>query len=307
VNRYSYGFRQRPYSSVVGLQAEYAAKVDGFRVTMAADQRRERSPLHFFETARMSQFEVINYYGLGNATPGDPASYYQVRQRQLSLNPAVGRTLGSRGDLSFGPLVKYAITDSTPNTFLSATRPYGFGRFGEAGLQLSLQRDTRDVVQDPRHGLRVNFTGNFFPALWDVTSAFGSIAAGATAYFTFPVPIHPVLVLSGGGKKVYGEFPFHEAAFVGGSYMLRSLDAQRYAGDAALYGSAELRFPFPKFAFVLPWDVGLFGVVDAGRVYVNGDSPGGWHTAAGIGFWVGVPDPSTSIRWCRQTSGGGPC
>jgi hypothetical protein len=89
--------------------------------------------------------------------------------------------------------------------------------------------------------------------------------------------------------------------------MIRSLDAQRYAGDAAAYGSAELRFPLFKFAFIVPLDVGIFGVGYAGRVWVNGDSPGGWHTATGIGFWIGVPDPSTAVRVCRRFGASGPC
>jgi hypothetical protein len=61
------------------------------------------------------------------------------------------------------------------------------------------------------------------------------------------------------------------------------------------------------FTFILPVDMGIFGVVDAGRVYLNGDSPGGWHTSKGLGFWIGVPDPSTAVRVCRRLGPAGPC
>jgi hypothetical protein len=40
----------------------------------------------------------------------------------------------------------------------------------------------------------------------------------------------------------------------------------------------------------------VLGFADAGRVYVDGDSPGGWHTAAGGGFWVGSPNPGTNLN-----------
>jgi hypothetical protein len=30
-------------------------------------------------------------------------------------------------------------------------------------------------------------------------------------------------------------------------------------------------------------------------VYVDGGSPGGWHTAAGGGIWIGILNPSTAI------------
>jgi hypothetical protein len=266
MRKYSYGFRHRPYASAVGLQAEYASKTGGFRIALTGDQRRESSPVHFLVTARMSQLEILNFYGFGNDTPWDSTTSYAARQRQWLLQPAVARALGRRSDLSFGPVVQYSVTDSAPGRFLSASRPYGFGHFGEAGLRLGLHHDTRDVPRDPGRGLLMDVSGTFFPALWDVSSTFGAIAAGATAFLTVPVPMHPVLVLRGGGKKVYGDFPFHEAAFIGGRSTLRSLDPQRYAGDAAVYGSAELRLRVARFAFILPVDAVIFGIVDAGRV-----------------------------------------
>ena len=309
--KYDYSFRHRPYASFVGVQAEYGSNLSGYRVSLTADKRTEDSPVHVLLTARMSQLEMINFHGFGNATPdatpADPAGFFEARQRQWLLQPAVARSLGIRSDVSLGPVVQYSITDSAPDRFLSFDRPYGFGHFGQAGLRLGLHHDSRDVIRDPSRGLLVDLTGTYYPALWDVISPFAAIAAGATGYLTFPIPTHPMLVLRGGGKKVFGAFPFHEAAFIGGRTMLRSLDTQRYAGDAGLYGSAELRLRIARFALVLPFDVGIFGVVDAGRVYLNGDSPGGWHTAAGLGFWIGVPDPATAIRVCRRTGAAGPC
>ena len=71
---------------------------------------------------------------------------------------------------------------------------------------------------------------------------------------------------------------------------VRGIDAQRYAGDASVYGTSELRVPMAHVTFPLPIDVGLLGFVDAGRVYVDGASPGGWHTVAGGGLWLGIID-----------------
>jgi len=104
----------------------------------------------------------------------------------------------------------------------------------------------------------------------------------------------PVLALRAGGKKLFGDFPFFDAAFLGGSNTLRTEERQRYAGDASLYGTTELRVPVAKFPLILPLDVGVIGFMDAGRVYVDGDSPGGWHSAAGGGLWVGFLNPGIS-------------
>ena len=63
-----------------------------------------------------------------------------------------------------------------------------------------------------------------------------------------------------------------------------------------MFGSAELRVPLFRFPFIVPTDVGALGFTDAGRVYVDGESPGGWHTAAGGGFWVGAVKAATNVN-----------
>jgi outer membrane protein assembly factor BamA len=211
---------------------------------------------------------------------------------------------GRRSEVSIGPVVQYSTTDSTPDRFVTASQPYGVGNFGQAGLQAHFSHDLRDQVRYPHRGMLAELTASVYPALWDVTSTFGKIAAGVTGYLTVPVPLHPILALRGGAQKVFGDYPFNEAAFVGGMTSVRTLVPQRYAGDASLAGTAELRIPLARFPLVLPLNVGLFGFVDTGRVYVNGDSPGGWHTAAGGGFWVGVLDPSTAISVALTTGAG---
>jgi len=40
---------------------------------------------------------------------------------------------------------------------------------------------------------------------------------------------------------------------------------------------------------------GIFGNTDAGRVYVDGRSPGGWHTGVGGGAWVALLDRANTL------------
>ncbi|HEX7024906.1 MAG TPA: BamA/TamA family outer membrane protein [Gemmatimonadales bacterium] len=295
VTTYSYGFRRRPYAGRTGLLAEYAAGVGLFRVTAALDRRRESSPLHFKALARMSEIEVVNFHGYGNDTPERPEEFFEARQRQWLFQPAVAFSLGSSSDISIGPVLQYATADSLADRFISDARPYGFGDFGQAGLRLGWLHDSRNRTRDSTRGLLLDLSGTWYPGIWDVRTGFGSVSASAGAYLTLPVPLSPVLALRAGGKKVWGEFPFHEAAFIGGRNSLRMVDRERYAGDAALSGSVELRVPVARFPLILPFDVGVFGFADAGRVYVGGNSPGGWHHSTGAGFWVGILNPATSL------------
>ena len=95
-----------------------------------------------------------------------------------------------------------------------------------------------------------------------------------------------------GGKKVWGDPPFHELAYLGGSATVRGYTPQRFAGDAAAYGNAELRLFIKHFSV---GDVGIFGLADAGRVFLDGESSGRWHTAGGGGIWFALANPGTAV------------
>ena len=296
VTRYGYGFRTVPYATMAHADFSYGFGSGRWRIRSAFDKRFEGSDVHIPVLAGVSQFEVVQFHGFGNDVPDLRGRFYDVRQRQWALFPAIGRSFNPVSDISLGPIVRYTKTDSLLNRFITQQRPYGFAQFGEAGLRLKMHLDSRYIPDTLKPRFVVDVTGSAYPGLWDVTKAYESADAWAAAFFTIPVAKKPVLALRGGGKKLWGPFPYFDAAFLGGSEAFRTEEKQRYVGDASLYGTTELRVPIAKFPFILPLDVGAIGFVDAGRVYVDGDSPGGWHTAAGGGFWVGYLNPGTSLN-----------
>jgi hypothetical protein len=256
------------------------------------DQRFEDSPFHFTAIARMSQLEVTNFHGLGNDTPELSGAFFDVRQRQWMVRPAIALSLGEWSDLSLGPVLQYSSTEDTPNHLISTLKPCGFGNFAQAGLQLSLHHVAGGTPKSPREHFVLDFTGAYYPAMLDVKSAFTRLNARAGVVFPLPLPLplHPFVLVRGGGTKLYGNFPFYEAAFLGGNSTLRSMELERYAGDASLYATSELRVPLMAFSFFLPLEVGVVGIAEAGRVYLGGASPGGWHSAHGGGFFIGRRD-----------------
>ena len=294
--RYSYGFRTVPYSSMAEADVAYSAASNRMRIRTALDKRFEGSDVHLPVTAAMSQFEVVQFHGFGNDVPDLRGSLYDVSQRQWQLNPAIGQSFSPVSDISIGPIVRYTTTDSLSNRFIAQQQPYGFARFGQAGLRLKMHLDSRSVPDTLKPRLVFDLAGTGYPGFWDVSTPYESVDAVAAAFFTLPVSKKPVLAFRAGGKKLWGNFPYFDAAFLGGSETFRTEERQRYAGDASLYGSAELRVPIAKFPFILPLDVGALGFTDVGRVYLNGQSPGGWHSSAGAGFWVGYLNPGTSVN-----------
>jgi len=285
--RYTYGFRKFPYSTATEGDVSYSPSSNRWRVRGNFDYRFEESGVHVPMVAGVSQLEIVDFHGFGNDVADLQGDFYDVHVTQWAFRPAVGLAINQRSDISLGPIVRYAKTDSVANRFISQLNPYGFSKFGEAGLLFRARLDSKPLPDTMKPRFVLNIIGSAYPAVMDVVSPYEVLDAWTAAFFTLPLPKKPVLALRAGGKKLWGDFPYFDAAFLGGTEAFRTEYKQRWAGDASLYGTSEVRYPIAKFPLLVPVDFGALGFVDAGRVYVNGDSPGGWHTAMGAGFWAG--------------------
>ena len=289
--RMQFGFRHQPYASRIRLRAGYATEASTGRAGLLAQFRRSNSRVRFEIDARASGIEVLRFHGLGNETlltgPAVPNDneFFRVNQNQFSLEPSLVLPLGSSAELAFGPSAKYTTTDSIAGRFLATIFPlYGTDDFGQLGGQASVQVDTRDVPAAATRGVWFTVGGSVYPKVWDVDSTtFGEVHGEVATYLT----ARPAtLALRAGGKKVWGTFPFFESAFIGDARTVRLGRQNRFAGDAAVYGNAELRLDIGQIFLVLPGRWGIFGIGDIGRVFLEGESSNRWHPVVGGGIWL---------------------
>jgi hypothetical protein len=300
ITKYSYGFSRRPYATMINLQAEYATQSPAGRLALTVDRRLESSSVHFTVFAHISDFQLLAFHGFGNATSDDGPNdrFFAVAQRQWLFRPAIALAIGQHADISFGPELQHSSTDSVQNRYLSTARPYGFGTFNQAGLRFGIQyvlpfagphsaRRTKRI-EHTTHRVAVDAHARYVPAMMDLRSAFEEVGATAGVSTTIPLPTNPLLAVQSGANKVFGNFPFYEAATLGGENSLRYMDAQRYGGDASMWTTSDLRVPLVRFTLLAPLRAGVVGVVETGRVYDRGTSPGGWHSVAGGGVWLGL-------------------
>ena len=307
-SRVYYGYRKNPFASRHSISLGLAT--NGIEPFIAYTGRfRHLWPkvdgiLHL----EFSGINVIRFNGLGNEReiPGSN-SFYNVDQKEFIFAPGIEFEAGeNRGveqgaseaalrptfTAGFGPILKYANTpfsDNEDHFIGSFGAPiYGMEKFGQLGAQTELMYDTRDNPGHAKTGLMLRVAGVIYPGIWDVESTFGNINGDVSTYLTANIPTAPTLALRAGGEKVWGTFPFHEAAYLGGPKNLRGYRQDRFGGDASLYGNAELRFGLAKIKLLVPGEFGLFGAADAGRVFFDGDPDDAdeWHTAVGGGFWL---------------------
>jgi hemolysin activation/secretion protein len=142
-----------------------------------------------------------------------------------------------------------------------------------------------------------------YPALWDISDPFLETHGLLRAYVPVPGLTGPFAALRVGAQKVFGSFPVHEAAFLGGRNNLRGFRTDRFAGDAALYGGAEVHVPVGTVELLTRGRLGVFGLADAGRVYFDGDSPGGWHTGLGGGLTFTTVGHTASLAYAHGELG----
>ncbi len=290
ITRDQYGFRKFPYSSRVLAKGGYAFGANQPWVDFKVEQREVAANLHFNLSGEWTGLDIIRFHGFGNNTtiPGS-SSFYRVERRQTTLAVALARDIGKHVTLTGGPIFQVSKTDRTgPNTLLIDQGPnfYGIGTFEQLGVQGDLRIDTRNRPIAATKGVLISGGGSVFGSFFDVVDTYGEIHGEAATYLT----PGPTLALRIGGKKVFGAFPFHGAAYLGGNTTVRGFAEQRFAGHAAVYGNAEFRFRVSRLRIIFPGNFGFFGLTDVGRVFSDFDTPGEntWHAAYGGGVWLSL-------------------
>lgn len=286
-----YGFRKHPYSSRHTFRAGYAITASTFRAEYKGEWRWENSRVHTNLLARASGIEILRFYGFGNETANNgDRDFFKVQQDQFLIEPSITIPFSDRVRLTAGPRAQFSRMDENANRFIN-TLPslYGTGEFGQVGGRMGLSIDSRDVPAAARSGIHLELDGTIYPSVWDVVSTFGKVKGELSTFLSARMPFFPTMALRVGGEKVFGDaVPFHEAAYVGGRQNLRGWDEQRFAGESAVFGNAELRLHLFRAKILLPTNIGVFGLADVGRVYLDGETSDEWHTGFGGGLSFGV-------------------
>lgn len=298
-----YGFRKDPYENRQSVRAGYSTARGGVRAEYEAEFVRTGSRKRWDLLARYSDVDLIRFYGFGNTTADvGTDKFHQVQMRSYTLAPAF-RLGPDAVYFSLGPVARFTSTRLEPDRLITAARPYGVGDFGEVGATARLVLDGRNRKLNPSRGGLLWVAGTYYPAVWSVNKGFGEVHGQASTYLSAPLVLDPVLALRVGGKRVWGPYPFQEAALLGGD-TLRGLRPGRYTGDATAYASAELRLALFRFRALVPSRFGIFGLADAGRVWLKGENSNKIHTGFGGGVWVAFLRPDNTLSLAAASSEG---
>ena len=298
------GFRLRPYAATHTLAANYATGTGGVEASYTGRMREAigRSDLDVDAVASTPRY-ARNFYGLGNGSRDLDGNAARVNIARVQARAGLGTSLGEGLRLVAGPSVRYADPSrrdgTVPGSAIDMLPDAAFDAQTHAGGFVRLEASTADAVVNPTQGLRLAVDGSGFAGATGEAEAYGSLAGEAVAYL--PVRRSPQLTLAlrAGAESRFGDFPFFDAAVLGGPGSLRGYRRERFAGRYAASGSVEARMKLLDVnAYVLPLEIGLLGFADAGRVWhgnvptnigsrLSGDDI---QLGYGGGLWIGLLD-----------------
>lgn len=301
---YKFGFREFPYIYRMALVGGATIPTGRWKFMYTAKFPSLTKSLSLDILAYASELEVRNFYGFGNSAPRDEElekkNYYRVASRQYFIQPTLGIKLNEIARLRVGTSFKHFGTRNTAGRFIATLPLDSIGdRRAVLGMGVALDIAFGDAAVATRNGFYLGLSAWNYFAPFKKALPFQRYAGDVRGYVSQGFA---TLALRAYGEKVNGVFPFYESAFLGGGTNLRGYFLNRFSGDAALGGSAELRFELFKLKLLVPTTVGVFIFGDAGRVYIDGKSPGGWHADAGGGVSLAPISRDFTLSLCIANS-----
>lgn len=289
--RTGYGFRYYPYHTQWTVTAGAGTGAGRLRASLTYDFPLTGREWRGTVSAYASGADANRFYGLGNDTQGGgEGDRYHANRREIRIELPVVWSPEDGTRVSMGPVFKNFAPFDTTGTLIAELEPYGFQDFSEVGLLATLEWDRRDRRLATTRGTFVRLEGRAFPSALDVREAFGAIRGWGAGFVTVPGRFGPTLAARAGGERIWGEFPYQEAAYLGGPTSLRGYRNQRFAGEASLFLNSEARFRLGNLEILVPGDVGIYALADVGRVFVDRDDSDRLHTSYGGGAWLTLLD-----------------
>ena len=304
LERTEFGFGRDPFANQMNFAAAWSTGLGQPRLEYKLDLRTQ-SPFGVVGYLAYSGMEFANFFGFGNNTPRsaslDSQHFYRVDQHRFVVRPLVTASLvgplRGRAGVAFEHFTNTAEEPTAP-----ASGIYGSGTMSLASAEAGLDFDTRSGVLTRRRGLLADLSVRYYPPWLDNAAAFTKLRGEAVALFGSPF-VSPVLVsLHVAGEKIWGRYPFYEAASIGGiavtsplsvsgsalGNLLRGYDLNRFAGDASVVGNLDVFVPVGRYSAIVPLRFGIHGIADVGRVFVAGETSHTWHPGAGGGVWIAL-------------------
>jgi hypothetical protein len=294
------GFRQEPYASkqvffVTGRigPAAYHVKYSGdFLKAIGNTDLLVRGDVLLPTTRTL-------FFGLGNNTQFDesrPGGHknYRVEYNIANISVSAQNTVNSWLRFRYGPVFQYFRAEPDENQNNSAFASYDANnkaidtaRF-YGGIGASILVDTKNNELIPTRGIDGNVYAKALGGLTSNSSPVSEVGGQLSLYTDFISKNHLILSTSFGASKIFGNYEFEQAQYLGFKQNLRGFRFDRFAGRSRAYNNTELRWRFGDDINLglFRGSLGILAFNDVGRVWVENEQSKRLHDGYGWGIWI---------------------
>lgn len=306
------GFRKNPFKSNHALNVGYfwankaiVANYSGHWTSVFGPDWDFRLDTKF-SGPTFAQF----FYGLGNQYnnygdifPDEPnagsTTFHIVRGIHLDINPHFVKNLGNKRSLSVYPTVEYLNFDDELNNpseqrFIfseeagRSINDYDNKLYAGIGLHYTSNRVNSPTL--PTRGYVFNVGAKYRQSLFDSDFSNVTFTSDVAAYIPFS-PTHKIVFATNiGASYTLGDYEFFHANYLSNASRLRGFKTNRFAGDAIVYQSSDLRIKLFQGKGSLKTGLGVFGSFDYGRAFLDDENVDDWHTSYGAGIYLAPLD-----------------
>ncbi|WGF92234.1 metallophosphoesterase [Aequorivita marisscotiae] len=287
-------YTRNPFSQKHQINAAYFTDINSFEISYSGEFANIKDDLNLSFGARFTSPNFTrNFFGFGNETTNPQKTkgyeYNRIEVQHISGN------IGLLRNSNFGSFFKLQTTfdayqvNNSPSNFIATVNLQNKGKTSYYGtLEGIYNYRSFDDPLNPTVGLMFDLNLGLTDNLEAMDNLFGYLKTRLGFYNS--LIRNRTLVLKTNLKYEYNigeKYQFYQAANLGGNNGLRGYREQRFTGKSFLVGSADLRYSLPKFKIgLIPFQVGIYGGADLGRVWLADVRSEKWHNSRGGGLWI---------------------
>ncbi|WP_373056126.1 metallophosphoesterase [Zunongwangia sp. H14] len=295
-----YGFKRNPFTSSHTLGGGIYFATGGFDLYYEGEFANIIGNYNLQVGAHFtSPNYATNFFGFGNET----INYED--ERDMDYNRVrisrIGTDFGFVNSTPFGSYFAWMANfeavevDATPDRFVTENYQEDanfFDRKYFGGLDAMYKYESYDNRLNPTRGMRfvLNLGGKINTAETDqyfgyfkpYLGFFNALTRNRKLVLKTHVQVH---------MNIGDDYEFYQAAQLGGDSGLRGYRQERFTGKTAFATGGDLRYGFDQFKTgFLPFQIGVFGGYDLGRVWNDFEDSSLWHDSYGGGVWINSAD-----------------
>ncbi len=287
------GWRKSPFKTqhTLGVQVAPGGQ-NTVKLSYDAQFRRIIGKLDFKPTVVIDFPSYENFFGYGNESVNElrEKEFNWVRKRAIHIAPFLNVSSDNQQiHLHFGPVFE-SIRIVNSEGRVSQDELLGFSesdfeRKDFLGFHIHHDINFLDRPSKPTNGLKLDIGAGFMKGLSSERSFFSFEGSVQTYLRIFN---NPELVLANnvGFDLIEGEAEFYQLPNLGNNQNLRGYRNNRFRGNSAFFENVDLRLKlFESDNNLIPFDFGVLGGYDVGRVWYDGEDSDLWHQSYTAGVW----------------------